>query len=208
MTTYSVSLGHRSALPDDSVETADAAEAAEAPDAVESWIDWLEEARETIEQNDGDPDDADSLLAVVLAHVVAGGPDAVARKEERAGEVLREARDSNRKIATVQRQQRDAREARTVEAAALAGRLDHLAATITAVTQENAELKTKLAETANALEQNLGVLEKEIARERSLRRLLDAQRNRPHTQRVASELAKRHAAKTSEAAANSKTEAA
>ena len=52
------------------------------------------------------------------------------------------------------------------------------------------------------------MLEKEIARERALRRLLDAQRSRPHTQRVASELAKRHAAKALEVVAKSKTEAA
>ena len=204
MTRYSVSLGH-SAQQDESVETA---EAAEAPDAIESWLDWLDEARETIEENDGDPEDLDSLLAVVLEHVVAGGPDAVARKDERAEEVLREARDSNRKIAAVLRQQREAREARTVESAALAARLDGITDAIAATRRENSELRTKLNACEHNLAQATDMLEKEIARERALRRLLDAQRSRPHTQRVASELAKRHAAKTLEVVAKSKTEAA
>lgn len=197
MTTYSVSLGHHSAL-DDSVETAEAAEAAEAPDAVESWLDWLEEARETIDENDGDPEDLDSLLAVVLEHIAAGGPDAVARKDERVEAVLREAQASNRKIAAVLRQQREAREARTVEAAALAARLDGITDAIAATTRENSELRMKLAACEQNLTQATDMLEKEIARERALRRLLDAQRSRPHTQRVASELAKRHAAKALE----------
>ena len=202
--TYSVSLGH-SALQDDSVETA---EAAEAPDAVESWLGWLEEARETIEQNDGDSDDLDSLLAVVLEHIVAGGPDAVARKKERAEEVLREAQASNRKITNALRQQREAREARTVESAALAARLDGITNAIAAVTRENSELRTKLSACEQNLARSTDMLEKEIARERALRRLLDAQRSRPHTQRVASELAKRHAAKALEVVTKSKTEAA
>ena len=198
--TYNINLGHHSAPQDDSVETV---ETAEAPDAIESWLDWLSEARETIEQNDGDSDDLDNLLAVVLEHVVAGGPDAVVRKEERVEEVLREARDSNGKIAAVLRQQREAREARKVEAAALAARLDGITNAISAVTRENVELRTKLSACEQNLAQATGMLEKEIARERALRRLLDAQRSRPHTQRVASELAKRHAAKALEVAAKS-----
>jgi hypothetical protein len=173
----------------------EAAEAAEAPDAVESWLDWLGEARDAIDQGDGDPDDLDNLLAVILEHIVGGGPDAVALKEKRAEEVLREAKDSNRKIATVLRQQREAREARTVESTALAGRLDGITNAIAAVTRENVELRTKLSACEQNLTQATAMLEKEIARERGLRRLLDAQRSRPHTQRIASELAKRHAAK-------------
>ena len=124
-------------------------------------------------------------------------------------EVLREAQASNDKITGFLHRQREARKTQKAEAAALAERLDGMTDAIAAVTRENVELRTTL----NACEQNLtqatGMLEKEIARkERSLRRLLDAQRSRPHTQRVASELAKRHAAKTLEVVAKSKEEAA
>ena len=203
MPAYAISLGH-SAQP---VEAAKTDETAEAATPFEAWTDWLEEARDAIEQGDGDPDDLDTLLAVVLEHICAGGPDAVARKEERAEEVLREAKDSNRKIATVLRQQREAREARTVESTALAGRLDGITNAIAAVTRENVELRTKLSACEQNLTQATAMLEKEIARERGLRRLLDAQRSRPHTQRIASELAKRHAAKALEVVTK-KTEAA
>ena len=189
-----MSLTVQSGLRAGRLETAEAAEAA-TPSS---------EALETIGRNDGDPDDLDNLLAVVLEHVVAGGPDAVARKEERVEEVLREAQDSNRKIATVLRQQREAREARTVESAALAARLDGITNAIAAVTRENSELRTKLTACEQNLAQATDMLEKEIARERALRRLLDAQRSRPHTQRVASELAKRHAAKALEVVAKTK----
>ena len=188
---YAVSLGH-SAQP---VEAAKTDETAETATSFEAWIDWLEEARDAIEQGDGDPDDPDTLLAVVLEHIAGGGPDAIANKDARVEEVLREAQASNGKITVFLHRQREARKTRAVESAALAERLDRMAGQIAAVTQENAELKTKLT----ACEQNLmkatSMLEKEIARERGLRRLLDAQRSRPHTQRIASELAKRHAAK-------------
>jgi hypothetical protein len=193
MASYTVTRIGPPSNPAQQDDAPEAAEAAETP--FESWLDWLEEARDAIDPGDGDPDDLDNLLAVILEHIVGGGPDAVGLKEKRAEEVLREAKDSNRKIATVLRQQREAREARTVESTALAGRLDGISNAIAAAARENAELKTKLT----ACEQNLmkatGMLEKEIARERGLRRLLDAQRSRPHTQRIASELAKRHAAK-------------
>jgi hypothetical protein len=191
MPAYAISLGH-SAQP---VEAAKTDETAETATSFEAWIDWLEEARDTIEQGDGDPDDLNTLLAVVLEHIAGGGPDAIANKDARVEEALREAKASNGKITVFLHRQREARKTRAVESAALAERLDRMAGEIAAVTQENAELKTKLT----ACEQNLmkatGMLEKEIARERGLRRLLDAQRSRPHTQRIASELAKRHAAK-------------
>jgi hypothetical protein len=181
--------------PSNSAQQDGVPEAAEAATPFECWIDWLSEARDAIDEGEGDPDDLDNILALVLEHLVGGGPDAVALKEKRAEEVLREARDSNNKIATVLRQQREAREARAVESAALAGRLDGITNAIGSLTRENAELKAKLTACEQNLTQATAMLEKEIARERGLRRLLDAQRSRPHTQRVASELAKRHAAK-------------
>jgi len=202
MATYMVSLGH-STPP----EAAEAAEKA-ATDPFESWLGWLEEARDEIDQGDGDPDDVDNLLALALEHLVGGGPDAVALKEKRAEEVLREARDSSNKIAIVVGQQREARKQRAVEAAALAGRLDRIDNAVAAVTRENSSLRTTLENVEENLRQATAMLEKEIARERSLRRLLDAQRSRPNTQRVASELAKRRAAKALEVVTKSKTEAA
>ena len=44
------------------------------------------------------------------------------------------------------------------------------------MTRENSELRTKLSNCEQNLRQATDMLEKEIARERSLRRLLDAQR--------------------------------
>jgi hypothetical protein len=199
MSTYSVSLGH-------SAQQDDVPEAGEAATPFESWLDWLEEARDEIDQGDGDPDDLDTLLAVTLERIVGGGPDAVALKEKRAEEALREARDSSNKIAIVLRRQREAREQRAVEAAALAGRLNEMTDAIAAAARENAALRSSLSACEQNLTQATAMLEKEIARERSLRRLLDAQRSRPHTQRVASELAKRHAAKALEVVTKSKTE--
>jgi predicted RNase H-like nuclease (RuvC/YqgF family) len=193
--------------PSNPAQQDDVPEAGEAAtDPFESWLDWLEEARDAIDQGDGDPDDLDNLLAVILEHIVGGGPDAAALKEKRAEEVLREARDSNRKIATVLRQQREAREQRAVEAAALAGRLNEMTDAIAAAARENAALRSSLSACEQNLTQATAMLEKEIARERSLRRLLDAQRSRPHTQRVASELAKKHAQKALEVLAKGKPE--
>ena len=83
-----------------------------------------------------------------------------------------------------------------------------MADAIAATTRENVELRTTLTACEQNLAKATATLEKEIARERSLRRLLDAQRSRPHTQRVASELAKRHAEKALEAVTKSKEEAA
>jgi hypothetical protein len=202
MVSYTVTFGP----PSNPAQQDDTTEATEAATPFESWLDWLEEARDAIGQGDGDPDDLDNLLAVILEHIVGGGPDAVALKEKRAEEVLREAKDSNRKIGTVLFQQREAREARTVESTALAGRLDGITNAIAAVTRENVELRTKLSACEQNLTQATALLEKEIARERSLRRLLDAQRSRPHSQRVASELARRLAETTLKAAAKGKTE--
>jgi hypothetical protein len=203
MASYTVT---RIGPPSNPAQQDDAPEAAETP--FESWLGWLSEARDAIDEGDGDSEDLDNILALVLEHICAGGPDAVARKEERAEEVLREARDSNRKIASVLRQQREAGEARTVESTALAGRLDGITNAIAAVTRENVELRTKLSACEQNLTQATAMLEREIARERSLRRLLDAQRNRPHAQRVASELAKRHAMKALESGTQGKTEEA
>jgi hypothetical protein len=198
MATYMVSLGH--STPPEAAE--------EAATPFESWLDWLDKARDTIDEGGGDPEDFDSLLAVILEHIVAGGPDAVARREERVEEVLREAQDSNSKITVFLRRQREARKTRAVESAGLTERLDGMTDAIAAVTRENSELRMKLSACEQNLTQATAMLEKEIARERGLRRLLDAQRSRPHTQRVASELAKRHAAKALEVVAKSKEEAA
>jgi hypothetical protein len=174
---------------DDRVKAADTDEVATPFEA------WLGE--------DGDPDDPENILAFVMEHI---GAEIDALKKERDEIEVRSTKDTNRKIAAVLRQQR---EARTVESAALAARLDRMAGQIAAVTRENSQLRTTLENCEQNLRQATGMLEKEIARERSLRRLLDAQRNRPHTQRVASELAKQHAAKALEVATKgSKEEAA
>jgi hypothetical protein len=205
MASYTVT---RISPPSNPAQRDDAHEAGEAATPFEAWTDWLEEARDTIEQGDGDPDDLDTLLAVVLEHIAGGGPDAIGRRDGRVEEVLREAQDSNNKITVFMHRQREARKARTVEGAALAGRLDEITNAIAAVTRENVELRTKLTACEQNLMQVTDMLEKEIARERALRRLLDAQRARPHNQKVASELIKRHAAKALEIAVKSKTDEA
>jgi hypothetical protein len=189
----------------------DAPEAGEAAtDPFESWLGWLSEARDAIDEGDGDSEDLDNILALVLEHICTGGPDAVASRDERIAEVLHAALDSNNKIAIVLRQQREARKTRAVESAAFTERLDGLANAIAAAARENSELRTKLVVIEQNLTQATALLEREISKERSLRRLLDAQRSRPHTQRVASELAKRRAAKALESAVkvNNKEEAA
>jgi hypothetical protein len=194
--------------PSNSAQQDDVPEAAEAATPFESWLDWLEEARDAIAEGEGDPDDADTLLAVILEHVVGGGPDAIGRRDGRIEEVLREAQASNGKITVFLQRQREARKAQKAESAALAARLDGIAGQIPAMARENAALRSSLSACEQNLAQATDMLEKEIARERALRRLLDAQRSRPHTQRVASELAKRHAAKALEVVTKSKTEAA
>jgi predicted RNase H-like nuclease (RuvC/YqgF family) len=123
-------------------DTAEAAEEAATP--FEAWTDWLEEARDAIAEGDGDPDDTDTILALVLEHVVGGGPDAVALKEKRAEEILREAQASNGKITVFLHRQREARKTQKAEAAALAKRLDHMADQIGSLTREDSQLRTTL----------------------------------------------------------------
>lgn len=189
MATYAVSLGHSA----QQVETAEAAETDEAATPFETWL-----------GEDGDPDDIDNILAFVMEHI---GAEIDALKKERDEIEVRSTKDLNRKIAAVLRQQR---EARTVEAAALAARLDGVTNAIAAVTRENSKLEARLAAQETEITRATAMLEREIAKERSLRRLLDAQRSRPHSQKIASELAKRHAAKVLESAVkvNNKAEAA
>ena len=160
----------------------------------------------------GDADnDYDLLLSYALGHNEVETDAKIAAAEQRASkyatDTLREARDSNNKIAAVLRQQREAREQRQVEAETLARRLDRITDAIAAVTRENVELRTKLTACEQNLTKATSMLEKEIAKERALRRLLDSRRDRPNGQKIASELAKRHAAKALERAA-SKAEAA
>jgi hypothetical protein len=204
VTSYTVNLNL--AGPASTAQQDDTAEA----DASDFWIAWLDDLRSAIDQGGGDSEDPDSLLASILDYIATETEAAVALGEERATQyardVLRKAEDSNNKIAVVLRQQREARERQAAEAEALARRLDRMAAAIESVTRENVELKTRLAAQESESARAVGALEKEIARERSLRRLLDSRRNRPNAQKIASELAKRHAAKTLESAAKGKTE--
>ena len=169
-------------------DAAEATEAREAADTFNSWVAWLDDLRSAIDQGGGDSEDPDSLLASILDYIATETEAAVALGEERATQyardVLRKAEDSNNKIAVVLRQQREARERQAAEAEALARRLDRMAAAIESVTRENASLKTKLAAWEANLARATAMLEKEIARERSLRRLLDSRRNRPHTQKL------------------------
>jgi hypothetical protein len=205
MASYTVT---RISPPSNPTQQDDAHEAGEAATPFEAWTNWLEEARDTIAEGDGDPDDTDTILAVILEHIAGGGPDAIANKEARLEEILREAQASNGKITVFLQRQREARKAQKAEAAALAARLDEIAGQITAMARENAALRSSLSACEQNLAQATDMLEKEIARERALRRLLDAQRARPHNQKVASELIKRHAAKALEIAVKSKTEEA
>jgi hypothetical protein len=205
MASYTVT---RISPPSNPTQQDDVTEADEAATPFEAWTDWLDEARDAIDEGDGDPDDTDTILAVILEHIAGGGPDAIANKEARLEEILREAQASNGKITVFLQRQREARKAQKAEAAALAARLDGIAGQITAMARENAALRSSLSACEQNLAQATDMLEKEIARERALRRLLDAQRARPHNQKVASELIKRHAAKALEIAVKSKTEEA
>jgi hypothetical protein len=183
-------------------DTAEATEAREAADTFDSWIAWLDDLRSAIDQGGGDSQDPDSLLASILGYIATETEAAVALGEERATQyardVLRKAEDSNNKIAAVLRQQREARERQAAEAEALARRLDRMAGAIESVTRENVELRTKLSACEQNLARATAMLEKEIAKERSLRRLLDSRSNRPNAQKIASELARRHAMKVLE----------
>ena len=211
MVSYTVTrVGPPSTPAQPEPDTPGAAEDREATAAFESWIDWIGDVRSAIEAGGGDSEDPDALLATVLQYVADESKAAIALAETRsakfANDVLRRADDSNAKIAVVLRQQRVTREAKEVEALALAGRLDRIAGEVAAVTRENSALKARLAAQETEIARATAMLEREISKERALRRLLDAQRTRPHTQRVASELAKRLAKKALEVA--TKTEAA
>jgi hypothetical protein len=212
MVGYTVTWQGRSSKAQDEPEVADDAEATPA----DSWLEWLEYAHEDILLAGGDDTDYDTLLSYALGHNEVETDAKIAEAEKRAGkfavDTLREARDSNNKIAAVLRQQLQQRQERTAEAAALARRLDEMTDAITAVTRENGALTARLMGLENEFARAIGALEKEIARERSLRRLLDAQRNRPRTQKTASELTRRFAERTleaqSKAVATSKSEEA
>lgn len=192
----------------DAPETRETDEAAVAN--YDAWIDWLDDAKAGIAAAGGDYEDLDGLLAVILDHVTTEAEAAAKGAEERAGkyarDVLLEVMDSNRLVARVSRTQREAREKQAADAKALAKRLARVDSAIEGLTRENAELRAKLTACEENLAKASNYLEREISRERSLRRLLDAQRNRPHTQKIASGLARLHAEKLLQAAA-SKAEA-
>jgi hypothetical protein len=193
-------------------DAAAAAEAREAADASDFWTAWVADLRSAIEESGGDSEDPDTLLASVLDSIADEIEAAEGRAVKYAANILHRAEDSNHKVAAVLRREREAREQRRAEGKALAARLDRIDAANASLTQENVELRSKFAACEENLAKATAMLEREIAKERALRRLLDSQRNRPHTQRVASELARRFAEKTleaqSKAAATSKTEAA
>jgi hypothetical protein len=186
-------------------EAPETTEADDAAEAFDSWLGWIAEARDSLYRGGGDPEDIDGLLALVLDYVATETETAVALGEERATqraeEILRETKDSNRRLAVFLRQQRLAHEAQAIEAKTLAERLVRVDETIATAARENVALRSSLSDLAQA---HAG-LEKELARERALRRLLDAQRSRPHTQRVASELAKRHAERVLQSAMKKET---
>ena len=53
--------------PSNPAQEDDVPEAGEAAtDPFESWLGWLSEARDAIDEGDGDPEDLDNLLAVIL----------------------------------------------------------------------------------------------------------------------------------------------
>jgi hypothetical protein len=202
MASYTVHMVGPPSNPAHEHDAAEATEAREAADTFDSWIAWLDDLRSAIDQGGGDSEDPDSLLASILDYIATETEAAVALGEERATQyardVLRKAEDSNNKIAAVLRQQREARERQAAEAEALARRLDRMAGAIESVTRENVELRTKLSACEQNLARATAMLEKEIAKERSLRRLLDSRSNRPNAQKIASELARRHAMKVLE----------
>jgi Zn-dependent peptidase ImmA (M78 family) len=183
-------------------DTLEAAEANEAADTSDFWASWVADVRDSIEQSGGDSEDGDILLATLMERIADAIEISVNEAEKRANEfarnTLRLAEDATHKIGRVQREARETRERQQVEAEVLVRRLDGMAAAIESVTRENAALTARLAAQESESARAVGALEKEIAKERALRRLLDAQRNRPHTQQVASELAKRHAMKALE----------
>jgi hypothetical protein len=207
--TVNVNLAGPPSTAQDQTEVADDTEATPA----DSWLEWLEYAHEDILLAGGDDTDYDTLLSYALGHNEVETDAKIAEAEKRASkfavDTLREARDSNNKIAKVLRQQREGRERQEAEAAALAARLDRITDAIGSLTRENAALRSSLSACEQNLAQATAMLEKEIARDRALRRLMDSRQSRPHSQKIASELAKRHAAKLIEIAVKSnKVEAA
>jgi hypothetical protein len=206
MASYAIHTSGPSSNPAHEHDTLEAAEANEAADTSDFWASWVADVRDSIEQSGGDSEDGDILLATLMERIADAIEISVNEAEKRANEfarnTLRLAEDATHKIGKVQREAREARERQQVEAEALVRRLDGMAAAIDTVTRENAELKE------TEIGRGIALLEREIARERSLRRLLDAQRSRPHGQRIASELAKKFAAKALEKAMKGRTEEA
>jgi hypothetical protein len=179
----------------------------------DAWRSWLDDLRLAIGQGGGDAeDDPDSLLIGILDHfsdeIEISAKGAEERASKYARDVLRLAEDANHKIGAAMREQCKLREERVAEALALSQRLDRMAGEIETVARENTELRMKLTACEANLTRATAILEREISKERSLRRLLDSRRNRPSGQKVASELAKRHAEKMLKAAVGKKEEAA
>jgi hypothetical protein len=178
-------------------DTPEAAEANEAADTSDFWASWVADVRDSIEQSGGDSEDGDVLLATLMDRIADAIEISVNEAEKRANEfarnTLRLAEDATHKIGRVQREARETRERQEAEAKALAARFDRVEAANASLLQENAALTARLVAQESSTAKAIAGLAKEVSRERALRRLLDAQRSRPHAQRVASELAKRHA---------------
>ena len=210
---YTVTIGRTSnGREDDAAAAAKAAEADEAATVLDGWISWIVDVRDEIAAGGGDAEDIDNVLAVVMGHIADEIEISAKGAEERAGayarDVLLRADDSNNKIAKLLREAREGRERQAIEAEALAERLGRLDDAIAALTKENGELRTKLTACEETLVRATSMLEREISKERSLRRLLDSRRNRPPAQKIASELAKKHAEKMLQLATSKTEEAA
>ena len=122
MASYTVT---RIGPPSNPAQQDDAPEAAETP--FEVLAGWPSEARDAIDEGDGDSEDLDKILAVVLEHIAAAVQTLSPVRRNAPRRSCAKPGISNGKIASVLRQQREAREARAVESAALAGRLDRMA---------------------------------------------------------------------------------
>jgi hypothetical protein len=206
MTGYTVHMTGPATNPAREHDAAAAAETREAADASDFWTAWVADLRSAIEESGGDSEDPDTLLASVLDSIADEIEAAEKRTIKYAANILHRAEDSNQKVALVLRQQHEARERQAAEAKALAARFDRINGAIETVRRENVELRTKLTACEANLTKATSMLEKEIAKERALRRLLDSRRDRPNNQKIASELAKRRVAKALESAAKGKTE--
>ena len=184
MATYAVSLGHSA----QQVETAEAAETDEAATPFETWL-----------GEDGDPDDLDNLLAFVLEHIVAAvdAPQEGTRRER----FCAKPRISNRKIAAVLRQQREARNGRS-RGARRTARRDHERNRGGDAGEQRAEDETQ------PLASRISRRRRTCSKRRSRANAPCAACSTPSAavrirQRIASELAKRHAAKALEVVAKS-----